>query len=138
MMNLLGEPNDIMKGTKIYADGRVFVFVGLKKDANIEERLNYNDKFISKEIFQWESEHGVTMDSNIGKKLIESKEVYLFVRKIEKEDGIQLPFTYLGTGKFVNPRVSNNPGKSLLFDLQLDKAIPEYLAYDFKVPEKGE
>ena len=124
-----------MKGTKIENDGTIYIFAALKKDANIEERLNYADKFISKNVFQWECENNVTMGNTIGQKLIHSKLAHVFIRKMESEDGITLPFTYIGTGVLTNPRVSNNPEKSLIFDIPLDNEIPDYLMYDFKVPE---
>ena len=45
---------------------------------------------------------------------IKSKSVHLFVRKIRKEDGIIMPYIYLGRGQLTNPRESNNIKKFAL------------------------
>jgi len=123
-----------VKGTKIEEDGTVYIFAGLNKDHVEFEHLKYRDKFISKDTFQWESETNVTLVNKVGKRLLSSKIAHLFIRKIESEDGITLPFTYIGTGKLTNPRVSDNEKCSLLFDVYLDHSIPDYLKNDFLVP----
>lgn len=33
----------------------MYVFAGLKKDASLDDHLKYNDKFLSPDVFQWES-----------------------------------------------------------------------------------
>ncbi|MBQ3460708.1 MAG: DUF3427 domain-containing protein [Solobacterium sp.] len=118
--------------------GDTYVFIGLKKDE--VGKLNYKDKFISPSVFQWESKNNTTVDNAEGKKLINTKRVFLFVRKIEREDGVVLPFTYFGTGKFQNMRVSftEENGKeypTLLFDIALDKEVPSMYYLDFEIPE---
>jgi hypothetical protein len=118
--------------------GDTYVFIGLKKDE--VGKLNYKDKFISPSIFQWESKNNTTVDNAEGKKLINTKRVFLFVRKIEREDGVVLPFTYFGTGKFQNMRVSftEENGKeypTLLFDIALDKEVPSMYYLDFEISE---
>ena len=50
---------------------------------------------------------------------------------MESENGIVLPFTFVGTGKLENPRESENAKGSLLFDIRIDEALPDYLQYDF-------
>ncbi|WP_208321183.1 hypothetical protein [Aminivibrio pyruvatiphilus] len=42
-----------------------------------------------------------------------------------------LPFTFVGTGKLENPRKTDNPRGSLLFDIWIDEPLPDYLQYDF-------
>ena len=69
----------------------------------------------------------------------------LFVRKMDEEDGITLPFTYFGTGSFTNPRESfvkalNKDGTvssvpTLLFDIVLDKEVSREYFFDFEIPE---
>jgi hypothetical protein len=120
-----------LKGTYIYETGNIFIYVGLKKDKAKQERTDYKDKFISPEIFQLESENNTTRDNNMGIKLLKTNKIYLFVRKIDDEDSIQLPFTYFGTGKFENVRDSKvidktngNEYKTLLFDIRLDNPVP--------------
>lgn len=118
--------------------GDTFIFAGLKKDD--VGKLNYKDKFINESLFQWESKSNTTKDNVEGKKLLETKKVYLFVRKMKTEDGITLPYTYFGTGKFTNMRESftEENGKqypTLLFDIVLDNPVPKYYHLDFEIPE---
>ena len=117
--------------------GDTYVSVGLKKDET--GKLNYKDKFLSPSLFQWESKNNTTVDNAEGKKLINTKKVYLFVRKVESEDGVVLPFTYFGTGRFENMRTSftEENGKrypTLLFDISLDNAVPKGYYLDFEIP----
>lgn len=133
-----------LKGTYIDAEtGDVYIYVGLKKDKTKQERTNYKDKFISPSVFQWESENNTTKDNNMGKKLLQAKQVYLFVRKMDDEDNIVLPFTYFGTGRFENARDSKVVDQrtkaeyqTLLFDIRLDHVVPEEYHVDFEIPEE--
>ncbi|MDD2302198.1 MAG: hypothetical protein PHG30_06545, partial [Eubacteriales bacterium] len=61
-----------------------------------------------------------------------SSKAHLFVRKISMENGITLPFTYVGAGVLTNPRNTSNPKGTLLFDIKMDEVLPDYLQYDFK------
>ena len=138
-----------MKGTKFDSDGVTYLFVGLKKDKDKQERTNYKDKFITPTIFQWESENNTTETNSIGKKLLNTKVAHLFVRKMDDEDGITLPFTYFGTGHFTNKRKSNvsvydkktgttSLVDTLLFDVVLDNSVKEEYYFDFEIPNKEE
>ena len=134
-----------MKGTKFDEDGTTYIFVGLKKDKSKQERTNYKDKFLSSKVFQWESENDTTWDNPVGEKVINTKIIHLFIRKMDDEDGITLPFTYFGTGRFENGRESfvevlNKDGSksnaaTLLFDIILDKEVPKEYYFDFEIPE---
>ena len=134
----------LLKGTYFDTEtGDTYVYVGLKKDKAKQERTDYNDKFISPSIFQWESENNVTIDNSIGLKLKNTKNIYVFVRKMDDEDNIILPFTYFGTGKFTNMRESHVKDqktgasyKTLLFDIQLDNTVPEEYFVDFEIPNE--
>lgn len=86
-----------------YYDKKVIIFASLKKDASTEERLNYNDKFLEPALFQWESMADVPM-SDVEKQM-NSECAYLFIRKVSAENGIVLPFIYVGKGK-IQIRVS--------------------------------
>ena len=138
-----------MKGTKFDPDGVTYLFVGLKKDKDKQERTNYKDKFISPTVFQWESENNTTETNSVGKKLLNTKVAHLFIRKMDDEDGITLPFTYFGTGRFTNMRKSNvnvydkkdNTNTlvdTLLFDVVLDNSVKEEYYFDFEIPNKEE
>lgn len=134
----------LLKGTYFDTEtGDTYVYVGLKKDKAKQERTDYKDKFISPSIFQWESENNVTIDNRIGLKLKNTKNIYVFVRKMDDEDNIILPFTYFGTGKFTNMRESHVKDqktcasyKTLLFDIQLDNTVPEEYFVDFEIPNE--
>ncbi len=69
-----------------------------------------------------------------------SERAYLFIRKVVRENGVVLPFTYVGTGKMTNPRrqVRFDEGKrrevvTYLYDIVMENARPEDLQYDFGV-----
>lgn len=104
------------------------------------------DKFLSSKLFQWESEKNTTWDNNVGQKLKNRKLVHLFVRKMDSEDRITLPFTYSGTGVFTNAReskvtiynkdVTNFDVPTLLFDIKLDNEVEREYFFDFEIPEK--
>ena len=135
-----------MKGTKFAENGVTYLFVGLKKDKDKQERTNYKDKFLSAYEFQWESENNTTETNSVGIKLKNTKTVHLFVRKMDDEDGITLPFTYFGTGKLTNMRTSSvlslqkdesyKDVPTLLYDVQLDNKVPEEYWFDFEIPEE--
>ena len=134
-----------LKGTYISkTSGDAFLFVGLKKDKTKQERTNYKDLFLSPKVFQWESENNTTRDNAVGRKLLAAKKAYLFVRKVDEEDGINSPFTYFGTGTLTNARdsvvvntVTNAENKTLLFDVILDNEVPVEYRVDFEVPNEG-
>ena len=132
----------LLKGTYFDIETKdTYIYIGLKKDKTKQERTDYKDKFISSKIFQWESENNTTIDNGVGIKLRNTQKVYLFVRKMDEEDNIVLPFTYFGTGKFTNMRESQvvdksnrNAYKTLLFDILLDNEVPEEYFIDFEIP----
>ena len=109
------------------------IYVNLKKDALKEERLKYKDKFISKKVMQWESQTGTTLENKKGRDLINAKQAHIFARKMKKEDGLDVPYIYLGKGTLTNPRPSDNTAKSILFDIILEKEVPEEYKYDFGI-----
>lgn len=126
----------LQKGT-YYENNIAYVFAGIKKDD--EGKLNYKDKFIDKSIFQWESIADVSESEK--KHLRETKKVHLFIRKMESEDTVTLPYTYFGLGEFTNERNSYTEENgikhpTLLFDIVLDNEVPEEYHIDFEIPEK--
>ena len=127
-LKLLKNPGYTMKGTYVY-DGDVVIFAYIKKDASIQEHLNYKDKFLQPNLFQWECEAGLSEEKQA--ELINSKRAYVFIRKVESENGIVMPFTYVGEGVMKNPRKTDNPKGTLLFDIHMECDLPDYLQYDF-------
>lgn len=135
-----------MRGTEFNVyNHETYCYVTLNKDVDKSERLNYKDKFLSSDTFQWESVKDTTPNKGDGPKLLSTDKVHLFVRKMKKEDGIIMPFTYFGTGKFVNQRTSftteivdgiEKQFPTLMFDIELDNPVPEEYRFDFEIPEE--
>jgi len=124
----------LQKGT-YYENDIAYIFAGIKKGE--EGRLNYKDKFINSKIFQWESIANVSESEK--EHLRNSKKVHLFIRKMESEDTVTLPYTYFGLGTFTNERDSytEEDGKkhsTLLYDIVLDNEVPEDYYIDFEIP----
>ena len=134
-MKFLKNPQHNQVGTYYY--GReVVIFASLKKDLAEEDRLNYNDKFLEPALFQWESMANVSA-ADVEKQQ-NSEHAYLFIRKVSDENGIVLPFIYVGKGKMTNPRkqmkFDRAKGKDVvtyLYDIVMENELPDYLQYDF-------
>ena len=130
---LLNNPQDIMLGTKIY-DGVVYIYVTVVKDSSVSEQLKYADGYIDPDTFQWETVANVS--TNELNNLINSKGAHLFVRKVDDEDGITLPFTYIGTGKMEYIEGSKKANGSHLFRIAMEESAPEDIYFDFRLPEQ--
>lgn len=129
LMKILENPKHNQLGT-YYKDGNMYIFAGLKKDANIHEHLNYKDKFLSADVFQWESVANI--NANEEAKQASSKQAFIFVRKVKEENGITLPYTFVGIGHLNNPRKNENSNGSILYDIHLDTPLPNDLYQDFE------
>ena len=129
LLKILENPKHNQLGT-YYKDGNMYIFAGLKKDSSVQEHLNYKDKFLDSETFQWESIARISeKEENLQKA---SRQAFVFIRKVESENGITLPFTFVGTGKLHNPRKDATTNGSILYDIHLDNALPDDLMEDFK------
>ena len=127
-LKLLKNPKYNALGTYYY-DDYVVIFASLKKDLPESDRLNYKDKFLQSNVFQWESKTNLSYsDLN---KLSNSKYAHLFIRKVSSENGIVLPFTYVGKGALQNCRKTENGNGTYLFDIAMENELPDYLQYDF-------
>ena len=133
-----------VKGTEFPENDIPYFYVGLNKTGNKKTNFDYKDEFLSASEFQWESVKDTTFTTGDGPKLAKSKQVHLFIRKMEKEDSITLPFTYFGIGTLVNPRpstvdtVENGIVKThptVMYDVILENPVPEEYWFDFEIPE---
>ncbi len=119
-------------GTYYGDNGDVYIFASIKKDiVEGREHLNYKDKFLEPSLFQWECMANITeKDLNL---LKTSKLAHLFIRKVDSENGITLPFTYVGIGHLKNPRQTQNQEnkRTFIFDIHMENELPDYLQYDF-------
>ena len=138
----LREATMSVKGTEFDTTANVtYCYVNLHKDEKIKGGLKFKDKFLSSGNFQWESEKNTTKKNATGKKILNTKVVHLFIRKVKEEDGVTLPFTYFGTGRFNNIRDSfvEEKGKripTLIMDIELDNKVPSDYYLDFNIPEE--
>lgn len=136
-LKMLKDPDHNQKGTYFYGDEAI-VFASLKKDASVEERLAYKDKFLASNVFQWECENNISNRDLQALRMC--KYVHLFIRKVNEEHGVRQPFIYVGEGKFSNERkqekvdsVTGKQNTTYLYDIPMDTELPEYLQYDFGV-----
>ena len=129
---LLNNPGDIMLGTKNY-DGNVFIYVTIVKDNSVAEDLRYVDGYLDQNTFQWETVAHISDKELAGLKA--SKKAFVFVRKVNNEDGIQLPFTYIGSGKMEYIENSRKPNGAHLFRIPMKNTAPEDIYFDFKLPQ---
>lgn len=133
VQQLLGNnPKDIMLGTKIY-NGVVYAYVTVLKGNSISENLKYADGYIDENTFQWETVANVS-DKELYN-LKHSSRMEIFVRKVDNEDGIQLPFTYIGSGHMEYIEGSKKPNGAHLFRVPMTVPAPDDLYFDFKLPE---
>lgn len=83
----------------------VFLLVTIDKSSAAAEH-QYQDKFLSADLFQWQSQNRQQRGGNVEKKIARHVElgipVHLFVRKTAKTDGRATPFLYCGTCEFVD------------------------------------
>ena len=132
LLKILDNPGHNQLGT-YYKNGNVYIFAALKKDDSVQEHLNYKDKFLDEVTFQWESmAHLSAKDEKLQR---ESKKAFVFVRKVESENGITLPYTFVGTGQLQNPRKDATTNGSILYDIHMDEPLTEDLMEDFKWTE---
>lgn len=129
LLKILKNPKNNQYGT-YYKDGNMYIFAGLKKDSSVQEHLNYKDKFLDSETFQWESVANISAAEEARQQ--NCKQAFIFVRKVETENGITLPFTFVGTGRLQNPRKDATTNGSILYNIHMDTPLSEELMEDFK------
>jgi len=87
----------------VVAPGHLFLLVTLEK-GSMQEAHRYQDKFVSPNVFQWQSQNRTTQDSKHGRLISQHKEsgiaVHLFVRRGKLLDGKAAPFLYCGEVDF--------------------------------------
>ena len=129
LLKILENPKHNQYGT-YYKNGNMYIFAGLKKDGSVQEHLNYKNKFLDKETFQWESIANISAkDERLQQ---DCSKAYIFVRKVKSENGITLPYTFVGTGHLQNPRKNATTNGSILYDIHLDNPLPNDLMEDFQ------
>lgn len=108
-----------------------FLFIDLHKEEGIEERINYKDKFLDREYFQWQSPNSTTQSSDRGRNLIFNKErkinLHLFVRKYKEIDKKAQPYIYIGKGD----TVQYEGEKPITMKIKLHNEVPNKIYREF-------
>ncbi|MCY6482973.1 DEAD/DEAH box helicase [Clostridium aestuarii] len=120
------------RGAGLLVNGNeYFLFVDLHKEEDIKESINYNDKFINRKYFQWQSPNNTATTSDRGKNIIFNQErninLHLFVRKYKEIDGKVEPYIYIGKGN----TVEYHGEKPITVKLVLEHEIPVKLYTEF-------
>jgi hypothetical protein len=85
--------------------GHLFLLVTLEK-GDLAETFQYQDRFLSLDLLQWQSQNRTKQDSPVGRALSRHKEegyqVHLFVRRTKKIKGSAAPFVCCGDVEFLS------------------------------------
>lgn len=74
------------RGSVLITNGNYyFLYIDLHKEDYIKESINYQDKFINKRVFQWQTPNNTSQGSDRGKNIIFNRyrniNLHLFIRK---------------------------------------------------------
>ena len=89
------------------------------------------DGYLDADTFQWETVANVS-DKELNE-LKSSQKIHLFVRKVDSEDGIRLPFTYIGEGRMEYIEGSKKANGAHLFRVPMKVTAPEDIFFDFRL-----
>lgn len=120
------------RGSGLITNGNeYFLFIDLHKEENIKESINYKDKFLDRQYFQWQSPNSTSQSSERGKNIIFNKDrkinLHLFVRKYKQLDGVVQPYIYIGKGN----TVEYSGEKPITVKIKLDNIAPVSLFTEF-------
>ncbi|RKL66481.1 DNA repair helicase [Salipaludibacillus neizhouensis] len=120
------------RGSGLLANGNeYFLFIDLHKEEDIDESINYKDKFIDQQFFQWQSQNSTKQSSERGKNIIMNRQrginLHVFVRKYKELDGKTEPFIYIGTGN----TVEYEGEKPITVKLELENEVPPNIYTEF-------
>ena len=105
------------------------LFVDLYKKEGIKNSVNYDDRFLSPQVFQWQSPNSTKQDSDIGNNLIHNKDnkvnLHLFVRKYPSLENITAPFIYLGKVNTIDGTAKGD--KPITMNFLLENEVPDQL-----------
>ena len=136
-LRALRSENLFRMGGVVNVNGERALYIDLEKNSQSQDHLKYKDAFLSPSLLQWESQTQTTLTNKKGKDLLKDPSCLVFVRKSKKQNGVELPFYYVGKGTLTNPRDSKNEKKALLFDIALEKSVPPLYFDDFGIERNG-
>lgn len=121
-------PGSVREGVKWLPDERADVlFVTLDKtEAHYSPTTMYEDRAITPEVFQWESQNATSEASPTGRRYVnhrrEGSAVHLFVRESKQQEGSSgaPPYLYAGTAQYV----SHTGERPMRIIWRLDHALP--------------
>jgi len=124
------------RGSGLITNGKeYFLFVDLHKEEDIKESINYKDKFIDCNYFQWQTPNNISLNSDRGKNIVFNKQreinLHIFVRKYKQIDGASQPYIYIGKGD-----VTENEGEkpiTVIMKLQNEMPVSLYTEFTEKV-----
>ena len=115
-------------------EDHVFLLVTLEK-GDLGDAYQYRDRFLSADLFQWQSQNRTTQGSNHGQIIQHHEdrgyEVHLFVRRAKREQGRAAPFIYCGEVDFVDCEGE----KPLTVRWRMREPVPEAFHSVLMVPE---
>jgi hypothetical protein len=118
----------------VVAERNVFLLVTLEK-GGLHRDHRYEDRFLSPELFQWQSQNQTKREDARGQLLrdhrISGTRVHLFVRKNKLVDGKAAPFVYCGEVDFQKWH-GDNP---VTVEWRLKEGVPSTLHRVLGVPE---
>lgn len=117
------------RGTGVLREGDdFFFFIDLHKE---DGAIEYNDKFVKANQFQWDSPSGCSPKSNQGYDIINHQKkgfrLHLFVRKFKELDGVTEPYVYIGEGDVI----SHKGERPINFQLALHNQVPHEIYDEF-------
>lgn len=120
------------RGSGLLTNGNdFFLFIDLHKEEDIDERLNYKDKFHDTRYFQWQTPNSTAPNSERGQNIIFNKNrgisLHLFIRKYREVDGKTQPYIYIGKGD----TVEYEGEKPITVKIELENEIPAKLYVEF-------
>ncbi|MHC6180919.1 DEAD/DEAH box helicase [Clostridium sp. JNZ X4-2] len=120
------------RGSGLISNGsEYFIFVDLHKEEGIKESINYKDKFINEDIFQWQSPNSTSQNSERGQNIIHNKErnvnLHIFIRKYKQIDGSVQPYIYIGKGNVIEYQEE----KPITVKIKLENQVPFGLYNEF-------
>ncbi|WP_419833816.1 DUF3427 domain-containing protein [Endozoicomonas atrinae] len=118
-----GKPGSWREGVKRVAHD-YYLFVNLKKDEKVDDRLRYKDYFEDSCTFHWQSQNQTSHSSSVGQRFINHRRddysINLFVRKKVKDRNVTLPFMYIGKADYL----SSTGGKPMNIIWKLHNTVP--------------
>jgi hypothetical protein len=114
-----------------------FFFVTLEKE-DLPADHRYKDRFLSRDVFEWQSQKRTRRDSETGKSFRDHEtlgiSIHLFVRKDSKVEGKGAPFIYCGPVQFIDWE-GDQP---ITVRWKLSEPVPDSLWAIFKSPQSRE